>query len=65
MSTKKSSVDEAMRKEYGKTRMICYGFLKGRLVVVGCTPRHDDRHIFSRRKANDREQARSAPFLEI
>ena len=65
MSTKKSSVDEAMRKEYGETRKICYGFLKDRLVVVGYSPRDDDRHIFSMMKANDREKARIAPLLQI
>jgi hypothetical protein len=56
---------EDRRREYGETRIICYGFLEGRLVVVGYTPRGDDRHIFSMRKANDREKARIAPRLEI
>jgi uncharacterized DUF497 family protein len=36
-----------------------------RLVVVGYTPRGADRHIFSMRKANRREQARLAPYFEI
>lgn len=53
------------RKEYGEVRIICYGLLAGRMVVVGYTPRGEDRHIFSMRKANDREQARIAPLLEI
>jgi len=56
---------EDIRKEYGEPRIICYGMLAGRLVVVGYTPRGADRHVFSMRKANEREQARIAPLLEI
>ena len=56
---------EDTRKNYGETRIICYGLLEGRMVVVGYTPRGADRHIFSMRKANEREQARIAPLLEI
>lgn len=56
---------EDRRKQYGETRVICYGVLEGRMVVVGYTPRGADRHIFSMRKANDREQARIAPLLEV
>ncbi len=36
-------------------RYITLGFLSGRMVVVGWTPRRDDCHVFSMRKANDRE----------
>ena len=53
------------RKDYGEVRIICYGLLAGRLVVVGYTPRGADRHVFSMRKANAREQARIAPLLEV
>ena len=56
---------EDTRKNYGETRIICYGLLEGRMVVVGYTPHGADRHIFSMRKANDREKARIAPLLEI
>jgi uncharacterized DUF497 family protein len=56
---------EDTRKEYGEVRIICYGTLAGRMVVVGYTPRGAERHVFSMRKANEREQARIAPFLEI
>jgi uncharacterized protein len=56
---------EDARKEYGETRVICYGLLEGRMVVVGYTPRGADRHVFSMRKANEREQARIASLLEI
>lgn len=56
---------EDTRKVYGEVRIICFGLLAGRMVVVGYTPRGADRHVFSMRKANDREQARIAPLLEV
>ena len=56
---------EDTRRNYGEPRIICYGLLSGRLVVVGYTPRGATRHVFSIRKANDREKARLAPYLEI
>ena len=56
---------EDTRKDYGEDRIICFGRLAGRMVVVGYTPRGADRHVFSMRKANAREQARIAPILEI
>ena len=56
---------EDTRRKYGEPRIICYGYLEKRLVVVGYTPRGEDRHIFSMRKANDREKARIAPRLEV
>jgi uncharacterized DUF497 family protein len=56
---------EDKRKDYGERRMICFGLLQGRLMVVGYTPRGTVRHVFSMRKANDREQARLAPYFEL
>jgi uncharacterized protein len=56
---------EDMRKDYGEKRIICYGLLAGRMVVVGYTPRGTVRHIFSMRKANDREQTRLAPYFGL
>ena len=56
---------EDTRKDYGETRVICYGMLEGRMVVVGYTPRGADRHVFSMRKANEREQNRIAPLLKV
>ena len=56
---------EDTRRDYGEVRFICYGWLAARMVVIGYTPRGADRHIFSMRKANEREQARIAPLLEI
>ena len=56
---------EDTRRNYGEPRIICYGSLSGRLVVIGYTPRGTTRHIFSMRKANDREKARLAPYFEV
>lgn len=56
---------EDVRKNYGETRIICFGMLHRRMVVVGYTPRGTDRHVFSMRKANDREKARIAPLLGL
>lgn len=56
---------EDVRRAYGEERIICYGLLAGRMVVVGYTPRGADRHVFSMRKANDREQTRIKPLLGI
>lgn len=53
------------RQAYGEVRMICYGTLDGRMVVIGYTPRGAARHVFSMRKANEREQKRIAPYLEV
>ena len=56
---------EDTRRNYGERRIICYGLLSGRLVVIGYTLRGATRHVFSMRKANDREKARLAPYFEI
>jgi uncharacterized DUF497 family protein len=56
---------EDTRRDYGEKRIICFGQLEGRLVVVGYTPRGAVRHIFSMRKANDREQIRLAPYFGL
>ncbi len=56
---------EDTRKNYGEPRIICFGLLSGRMVVVGYTPRGADRHVFSMGKANEREKTRIAPLLEI
>ena len=53
------------RRNYGETRIICYGLLRDRFVVIGYVPRGEDRHIFSMRKANGREAKRIAPFLAV
>ena len=56
---------EDTRKNYGEKRVICYGLLAGRLVVLGYTSRGNVRHVFSMRKANHREKVRLAPYFEI
>ena len=56
---------EDRRKDYGEVRIVCYGFLQGRLVVIGYTPRGADRHVFSMRKANEREQNRIGPQIGL
>ena len=54
-----------IRKDYGEKRIICFGWLAERMVVIGYVPRGADRHIFSMRKANEREQERIAPYLKV
>ena len=56
---------EDLRRNYGEPRILCYGLLFGRLVVIGYTVRGATRHILSMRKANDREKARLAPYFEV
>ena len=56
---------EDTREDYGETRIICFGMLRGRLVQVVYTTRGADRHIISMRKANDREKARLATLLGL
>jgi uncharacterized DUF497 family protein len=56
---------EDTRRDYGERRIICYGLLSGRMVVLGYTPRGNVRHVFSMRKANGREKDRFASYLEV
>jgi uncharacterized protein len=56
---------EDTRRDYGERRILCFGWLLGRLVVIGYTPRGTLRHVFSMRKANAREQERLAPYFEV
>jgi hypothetical protein len=53
------------RQDYGEIRMLCYDKLEGRLIVIGYNPRGADRHVFSMRKANRREQDRLAPYFAV
>lgn len=52
------------RRDYGELRIITVGTLRGRMVIVAWTPRGEARHVFSMRKANDREKARFGQRLE-
>ena len=56
---------EDIRKEYGEQRIICFGLLARRMVVIGYTPHGADLHVFTMRKANEREKSRIAPLLEV
>ena len=47
---------EDARQDYGEQRLITFGLLEGRLVVVAHTPRGEKTRIISMRKGNDREQ---------
>jgi len=49
---------EDVRRDYGEQRMVCFGFLADRLMAVGYVQRGAARHIFSMRKANEREITR-------
>jgi uncharacterized DUF497 family protein len=46
---------EDTRRNYGERRIMCFGTLEARRVVVGYVQRGNARHVFSMRKANDRE----------
>ena len=52
------------RHEYGELRIITAGKLRGRMVMLAWTPRGEARHVFSMRKANEREKARFGQRLE-
>ena len=52
------------RRDYGETRIITVGSPRGRMVIVVWTQRGNARHVFSMRKANDREKARFGKRLE-
>lgn len=56
--------DPDERREYGEVRIITIGYLGARMVIVGWTPRGDARHVFSMRKANEREKARYSDALD-
>ena len=45
------------RFDYGEQRIVTAGLLGNRMVIIVWTPRGEDRHVISMRKANDREQA--------
>ena len=52
------------RRDYGEARYQTLGLLNGRLVMVVWTPRGETRHVFSMRKANEREKKRYDARLE-
>ena len=52
------------RRDYGEVRMLCVGFLDGRMVMVAYSPRGSARHVFSMRKCNAREIRRYTPYFK-
>lgn len=54
-----------IRTEYGEERIICFGYLQDRLVVIGYVLRGESRHIFSMRKANEREKKRIETYFAV
>ena len=52
-----------LRQDYGEPRRVTVGLLAGRMTIVVWTPRGDDHHVISMRKANDREIRRYAGLL--
>lgn len=61
---RKEFTQEDVRFDYGEQRMITFGILDDRMVVVVWTQRDDARHVISMRKANEREQGRYRIRLE-
>jgi uncharacterized protein len=55
---------EDIRHDYGEARIITIGFLLARMIVLVWTPRGNDRHVISMRKANEREKAQYGKFFE-
>ena len=55
---------EDNRHDDGEKRILCVGYLDGRMVMVGYTPRGVARHIFSMRRCNEREVRRYTPHFE-
>ncbi|MBF0154775.1 MAG: BrnT family toxin [Magnetococcales bacterium] len=55
---------EDIREDYGERRIMCFGMLDERMVVVGYVQRGEARHVFSMRKANEREIFRFKDKLE-
>lgn len=51
---------EDAHEDYGESRFITVGMLKGRMVVLVWTPRGEARRVMSLRKANERETTRYA-----
>lgn len=52
------------RKDYDEVRQITLGYLSERMVVVGWVQRGNARHVFTMRKANDREIKKYRQQLE-
>lgn len=47
---------EDARIDYGETRFLTAGYLRGRLIVIVWTPRGADRHVISMRYCHAKEE---------
>lgn len=52
------------RVDYGEPRQITVGYLGLRMVMLGWVQRGNDRHVFTMRKANEREIKKYGKRLE-
>ena len=52
------------RKDYGEVRNITVGHLDNRMVMIGWVQRGEAHHVFSMRKANEREIKRYGERLK-
>jgi uncharacterized DUF497 family protein len=59
---RREAADE--RKDYGESRYITAGLVRGRLVVLVWTPRDDGRRIISMRHAHGKEETRRRRYLD-
>lgn len=53
------------RKDYGERRVLCYGYINKRLVVVGYVPRGTDRHVFTMRKVSPKEARKITTWQKL
>jgi uncharacterized DUF497 family protein len=51
------------RYDYGETRIVTVGLLRGRMVILVWTQRGEDTHVISMRKANEKERTRYGEAL--
>ncbi|MFM8700800.1 MAG: BrnT family toxin [Hyphomicrobiales bacterium] len=51
------------RVDCGETRMLCFGYLEGRSVIVGYVERKGTHHIFTMKRADDRERKIFGPYV--
>ena len=52
----RTATAEDARIDYGETRFLTAGYLRGRLVVIVWTPRGADRHVISMRYCHAKEE---------
>jgi uncharacterized DUF497 family protein len=55
---------EDIRTDYNEKRLITFGYLDARMIVMVWTIRAEERRIISMRKANEREKAKYGHYLD-